>query len=665
MILQIATNPIARLIALLGCLMGIVALAGFLAARPLHAQDTPTLPPLDQRHPDAGIWVMYRGENSVADLQQPHIRGIMAYAPWNLTYVGPDEYNWFWLDRDLDFVINQVGKRAMVDITAGYCPQLDWPQWMRRQVASHQIINAEGCFPLQFWDPVYIELHQAYIRALATHLAEFDANDARPDQTDILFVRAEVMAETMENLPDIDDLHNWQWRDFSPARNGNIHQVDLTPDLIYDYQATITLTYQRELARAYAEVGLLPPTPAAKGARFWGPFPTLERFVEAGIWLTHHHANPNPQGWYYDMYSQVKRGATRGTSETGGRSPDGLLGQYAYWEILATLHYGVEFIGIYGSNRFSPELQPKGAVSDPANLAALRFGDKYAGHYRNPATSPGAWSALRGGYPEERFGDKVYFRRMWTNYEFLMRQVRPQTSVMLFGQAHTVRPMDSLTPVATRPTHRPWLTDMAGCESEFSRQACDYLWQHPNLYLGEVNGMQRYTYAPLDLGEVTYCGSQMFCTDGGEITRREPMLWARRTNGQSIGLGGSAFMRFDLDDTFAQSLGGRARVRVVYLDRGTGQWELSYDGQTGPNQSAGIVYKQDTNQWKEFVVEVTDAAFLNRQVDGADLSLYNRRDDDDIFHLVEVTRLDQAPAPVTKPLPDAPVAPAAAPPASD
>ncbi|MCC6454695.1 MAG: hypothetical protein IT328_07110 [Caldilineaceae bacterium] len=596
---------------------------------------------LSSRHPDAGIWVVYRGNNKADDLQKPYIKGAMAYATWKSIYTGPNEFNWGSLDRELGQVINDAGKKTMVVVTAGYCPSLDWPAWMRDRVASRKAANSMGCQPLQFWDPVYIDLQKVYIRALATHLAQFDATDAYPHQTDISLVRAQVMAETMENLPNDDTLSEWQWQDFNAASNGRIYQVDLTKSLSYAYQEEITLTYQRELARAYAEVGLPAPAAAAKGGGYWGAYPTRDTFVAEGVWFDQHSASPNPSGWYYDLYSKVKSGETRGTTEAGGKSPENMLAQYTYWEILAALHFGVEFIGIYGTNNFSPDLQPKGAVGYVENQEALMFGERYAGHYRDPATSPGAWIALRGGYPEDRFSDRVFATRMWTNYEFLMTQYRPQDSVLLFGDDHPEKGLERVAPVVKRLGVQPWTDEIAICEKEFSAEMCEYLAQQPDQYLSLVNGKHEYSFRTSDLGSVLYCGPDMFCANSANSTISESILWARSTNGE----GGSPYMRFNLNDTFAQSLGGRAQVRVVYLDNGNGKWELRYDSTAGAEKSAVVVQKGNSNLWKEMVMELQDVAFTNRQEGGTDLSLFNMGDGDDTFHLVEVLRAGGAAPP--------------------
>ena len=171
------------------------------------------------------------------------------------------------------------------------------------------------------------------------------------------------------------------------------------------------------------------------------------------------------------------------------------------------------------------------------------------------------------------------------------------------------------------------------CEKTFSAQRCEYLWQQPNIYLGKTGDYHEYTYPTSDLGQVVYCGAEMFCTTPDSRTRTESILWARRTNETY----GSAFMRFDLNDEFAQSLGGRAQVRVVYLDQGDGQWELRYDSTSG-EKSVVVIQKTNSNEWKEVFVDLLDASFANGLEGGTDLSLYNMGDDEDIFHMIEVLR---------------------------
>jgi|Deesub1362A_J573_1020465.scaffolds.fasta_scaffold04181_2 hypothetical protein len=627
----------------------LLALSALAPARGSGAQAADA--PLDQPHPQAGVWVVYRGANTAQDLDKPYIKGVMAYAKWRSLYLDENTYDWSKLDAGLDFAINQVGKKTFVVVAGGYSCNSDgsndWPQFLKERIARADKRNNQGCYPLQFWDPLYIELYEAYIRALAEHLAEFDANDARPDETDVLFVRAQVMAVTMENLPNsyCPQDPTWCWQNLIPA-NGHVYQVDLTEELAYQYQERITLAYKGALQEAYARRGLPAPVPAAKAGSLWGPLPNLEAFVEQGIWFDSHSGTPNPAGWYYDMVSTVKQGRTRGTSESGSYPQAELLAQSNYWEILANLNAGIEFIGIYGTNRADPDLAPKGAISLPENQPAFEFAARYAGTYRDPARAPGAWIALRGWYAEYNWGSNPHHDRVWTNYQSLMRQYRPQDSIPLFGVERGATDgrvggmWHKLYPVVHRSTPPPW-DDEAQCR-ERGFPDCEYLQRYPEVYLGtsSYDNKEMYVFPLTDLGQVLYCGTQAFCQDPGRATRAEPMIWARQTDGAN----GHPAMYFDLDDRFAQSLNGQALIRVVYLDRGIGSWQLRYDGPAGPQTVALTMQKTDTGLWKEVLVPVEDALFANRGPGGTDLALHSMGDDDDIFHMVEVQR-PQGPLP--------------------
>jgi hypothetical protein len=250
--------------------------------------------------------------------------------------------------------------------------------------------------------------------------------------------------------------------------------------------------------------------------------------------------------------------------------------------------------------------------------------------------------SLRGGYPEERWSNRLYPVRSFTNYEFLMTQYRPQDSVLLVGVDYT---MPEAVPVITRATKLPWTDEVTLCQKNFPARQCEFLQQQPDKLVQQSGGKYQYTFARTDLGQIRYCATDMFCNTSNSTTRTEPMLWARRTNGAN----GTPTMRFNLNDTFAGSLGGRARVRVVYLDKGTGKWELRYDSSAAADKSALVVQKTNSNQWKEVWVDLADAAFTNRMPGNTDIALSNMGDDDDIFHMIEVTRSGQTIVPLQDP----------------
>lgn len=101
-------------------------------------------------------------------------------------------------------------------------------------------------------------------------------------------------------------------------------------------------------------------------------------------------------------------------------------------------------------------------------------------------------------------------------------------------------------------------------------------------------------------------------------------------------------MAFDIRDSFfsGQPLDGAypVTVRVVYFDQGTGTWELRYDAREEADKIAFSITNADSGTWKEKSMVLSDAHFGNRGPRGADLSLVNTDAEDEVFHLVELTR---------------------------
>ncbi len=81
------------------------------------------------------------------------------------------------------------------------------------------------------------------------------------------------------------------------------------------------------------------------------------------------------------------------------------------------------------------------------------------------------------------------------------------------------------------------------------------------------------------------------------------------------------------------------KVRVVYLDAGKGTFQVQYDAKNNVSKTAVKVSKTNTNKWKEVIVTLQDAYFGNRAGRKADILLVNDDGIDDIFHMVEVTKV--------------------------
>ncbi|NDV61009.1 T9SS C-terminal target domain-containing protein [Puniceicoccales bacterium CK1056] len=102
---------------------------------------------------------------------------------------------------------------------------------------------------------------------------------------------------------------------------------------------------------------------------------------------------------------------------------------------------------------------------------------------------------------------------------------------------------------------------------------------------------------------------------------------------------GKNTMYFDVHDNLLPSRSQRVQLSVIYLDKGTGQFELEYDATDNSQKSAFVVTKTNSNTWKTETVVVDDWVMANNGPNGADLMLLNIDSEDDIFHMVELVKL--------------------------
>lgn len=290
------------------------------------------------------------------------------------------------------------------------------------------------------------------------------------------------------------------------------------------------------------------------------------------------------------------------------------MAQYNYWEQLAGLHNGLEFPDVYGTMNAHPTLMPKGPITWLYNYESLLFVDKYAGELRNPATAPGVWIALRGFYFENYFA-AVFMKRWIGNYEGGIIHTNLADSVALYGFDYAEQ-SGLVAPIVKRSSSTPnWAADLTSCQAKYDDLHCEAARQTPNYYIGQVGSTYEFSYAPVDLGLVKWCGTDMFCT--GTATRTETMLWARRTNAAPILL--------DVNNAFASSITATVTIRVVYLDQGSGQWKLDVDGVT-----RATISRTGSNYWKEVSV--------NAPPGNLDIELVRVSGTEPIFHMVEVER---------------------------
>ncbi|MDP6633271.1 MAG: hypothetical protein QGG42_00050 [Phycisphaerae bacterium] len=269
--------------------------------------------------------------------------------------------------------------------------------------------------------------------------------------------------------------------------------------------------------------------------------------------------------------------------------------QAFYWSALFGLHCGLDIWNI-----------PSNALGGHKLKEAIEIFTRYAGQY-DPAASTAAFCALRRGLDAS---DKVAFDEA------------------KFGKAHR------------RNTER-YLKIAAAFSSRGAKQG------DPPKALGHgMKNRQRDDYNDVGWGIVrgNYCRFlEQIDPDQTSIgywhVGPKDHIFSRFARGFSHASGKKA-MHFRLDKRFFGGSGRpqAVRLRVVYLDRGSGAWSLIRRTPTGP-AAAMTVKCQNTGKWIDKHIDITNAVFTQSLPGGADLSLQYVSGDDTIFHLIEVTRL--------------------------
>ena len=102
---------------------------------------------------------------------------------------------------------------------------------------------------------------------------------------------------------------------------------------------------------------------------------------------------------------------------------------------------------------------------------------------------------------------------------------------------------------------------------------------------------------------------------------------------------GRACMTFRIADNFFASPAAPSavKIRVVYLDKGNGVWELVHATTTG-EKVARRVTNADTGKWLDLTLTLPDAVWDHRLPGGGDLALRHASGADTTFHIIELER---------------------------
>ena len=128
---------------------------------------------------------------------------------------------------------------------------------------------------------------------------------------------------------------------------------------------------------------------------------------------------------------------------------------------------------------------------------------------------------------------------------------------------------------------------------------------------------------------------------GGKITKTSPAYSRFARSFSSKHKKNAIYL--NVDDRFYNSKSNSNEnsfeVKIIYLDQGKGSFSLVYDAKDNPQKTAVNIKKGNSRLWKEKIVTIEDAAFLNRGTKASDLSLVNTDSENDIFHMVEIRKI--------------------------
>jgi len=238
---------------------------------------------------------------------------------------------------------------------------------------------------------------------------------------------------------------------------------------------------------------------------------------------------------------------------------------------------------------------------------AFSFANRYS-YYKLPETSPYAFIALRDvldAADTERFSEDNYGEAKQNN-EFRVRKIESEYAV--FGAK--VGDIDAATTL----------------------KGSDFLFQ---------------AKAMNDVGyEVIARNYSRFITQI-EPNQTSVGLWRIGPTNQPYGRYARSFenvsgrnrMFFNLDDKFMLSKGKHPiTVKIIYLDKGTGKFSFRYDAVTNPDKTAIVVTKTNSGKWVSKSITIADGEFANKGPRNSDFSLVNEDNEDDVFHLIEITK---------------------------
>ncbi|MCX7015632.1 MAG: hypothetical protein NTW86_24280 [Candidatus Sumerlaeota bacterium] len=391
----------------------------------------------------AGIGLVWGNKDEDTILNYPYVRFGQGCLLWKDIEPRENEYDWSQMDATLKR-FHDLGKKVPIQVN------MPCPEWIFNHVAS--LGTSRGGHAPQYWDPAYFEILSSLIKSYADHLGTSPYKDA------VLFVRmqfnalnTEILSLNSNYLKGTASADRAKW---TLPPNGHVYAPDLTPAIEVEMIQKITELYLDRFfpygipvaLRMDGENDLARPGRGVDGQAIydrWTSNPLAwSMTTHYGISLIASAESDrfkrrcrerNTTG-FAEQFARISPGNAQHDADDVARKmrqawlPDEKTGKIAlheltpeqsfYWTMLMLLDWGLSYVSVYGVDHVW-------AHDNPTLVRAMEFVDKYAGSARDPAHSPGAWTALGLFHGRPRGEGVSSFN---TNWGYFITQENPEDS---------------------------------------------------------------------------------------------------------------------------------------------------------------------------------------------------------------------------------------------
>jgi len=555
-----------------------------------------------------GIWGIWGDGTSKEG--KPWYKGQIVTIGWDAIEPVDNHFDWTMLDNDINTVAAD-GLYVMVLVYTGR----QTPEWIygagvprvqtdfERDSSYPYYLNdnngdADGDDPGEF--RYYFK---RMIASVAQHLNQLNSTTSLPSYGRIIAIQGPVGASGDPHPYQVAGATDNKAEDKNSSF-GEGTQYAISDNAWQDYEKEMFHYYYDQYKATQPKVHVLLNIADNKQLYDWG----ITQLP--GIWLKYNRvgdryqnnrefddADASSGSWVWDSVREFHNGVAYRSRSEMDLTDQGWFTEAPvwnmYWTNLWDLHTGMDMHNILAAD-----------LQNPAFYDGFAFYSKYAG-YKDPRDSIGVWIALRDG----------------------------------LDMADTQRIPESIYGPEKRGKNSERYLTIAHAFAPYGAQQND------------MDALNKTSWAALnDVGWRIYPGNYQMWLYQKDPNETSQGLWRVGPQDQAYGRFARRFdhahgkdrMAFDIDARFFFDgpLNGAypVTIRVVYLDQGSGQWALTYDAVGNPDKTAVVVTKTNTGRWKEQTVTISDGYFGNRGPNQTDLSLLNLDSDDDIFHMIELTR---------------------------